>query len=111
LPTESENKIGIANTEATYTLADVAIHNSQADCWTLVFDKVYNITTYIKNHPGGASSISKICGKDGTAIFGNPTVYAITKKPGTDSSEPIIHRSSVLGWPTDASPPGRFSTK
>ena len=89
LPTESENKIGIANTEATYTLADVAVHNTQADCWTLVFDKVYNISTYIKNHPGGASSISKICGTDGTTVFDN--------KHGGSSSEALILSTYKIG--------------
>jgi cytochrome b involved in lipid metabolism len=88
-PTENENKIGIANTEATYTLADIAIHNTQADCWTLVFEKVYNITTYIRNHPGGASSISKICGKDGTAIFDN--------KHGGSSSQALILSTYKIG--------------
>jgi cytochrome b involved in lipid metabolism len=88
-PNENESKIGIANTEATYTLADIAIHNTQADCWTLVFDKVYNITTYIRNHPGGASSISKICGKDGTAIFDN--------KHGGSSSQALILSTYKIG--------------
>ena len=88
-PAESENKIGIANTEATYTLAEVAVHNTQADCWTLVFDKVYNITTYIRNHPGGASSISKICGRDGTSIFDN--------KHGGSSSQALILSTYKIG--------------
>jgi cytochrome b involved in lipid metabolism len=88
-PTESENKIGIANTEATYTLADVAVHNTQTDCWTAVFDKVYNITTYIRNHPGGASSISKICGKDGTSVFDN--------KHGGSSSQALILSTYKIG--------------
>jgi len=88
-PSESENQIGIANTEATYTLADVAIHNTQADCWTVVFEKVYNITSYIRNHPGGASSISKICGKDGTAIFDN--------KHGGSSSQALILSTYKIG--------------
>jgi cytochrome b involved in lipid metabolism len=79
----------MANTEATYTLADVAAHNTQADCWTLVFDKVYNITTYIRNHPGGASSISKICGKDGTSIFDN--------KHGGSSSQALILSTYKIG--------------
>lgn len=89
IPTENENKIGIANTEATYTLADIAIHNTQADCWTVVFDKVYNITTYIRNHPGGASSISKICGKDGTSIFDN--------MHGGSSSQALILSTYKIG--------------
>jgi cytochrome b involved in lipid metabolism len=89
IPTGKENNIGIANTEATYTLADVTAHNIQADCWTVVFEKVYNITTYIRNHPGGASSISKICGKDGTSIFDN--------KHGGSSSQALILSTYKIG--------------
>jgi hypothetical protein len=81
--------IGIANVETTYTLADVAIHNTQSSCWTVVFEKVYNITTYIKSHPGGASSISKICGKDGTSIFDN--------KHGGSSSQALILSTYKIG--------------
>ena len=81
--------ISAANTEATYTLAEVATRNTQANCWTVVFDKVYNITSYIKNHPGGASSISKICGKDGTSIFDN--------KHGGSSSQAIILSTYKIG--------------
>ncbi len=81
--------ISAANTEATYTLAEVATRNTQANCWTVVFDKVYNITSYIKNHPGGASSISKICGKDGTSMFDN--------KHGGSSSQAIILSTYKIG--------------
>jgi hypothetical protein len=54
-----------------------------------VFDKVYNITTYIRNHPGGASSISKICGKDGTSLFDN--------KHGGSSSQALILSTYKIG--------------
>ena len=30
---------------------------------------VYDLTSYVSNHPGGASAIAAICGKDGTAAF------------------------------------------
>jgi cytochrome b involved in lipid metabolism len=81
-PDNDVQNISAANAETTYTLAEIATRNTQANCWTVVFDKVYNITSYIKNHPGGASSISKICGKDGTSIFDN--------KHGGSSSQAII---------------------
>ncbi len=88
-PANDVRNISAANTEATYTLAEVATRNTQANCWTVVFDKVYNITSYIKNHPGGASSISKICGKDGTSIFDN--------KHGGSSSQAIILTTYKIG--------------
>jgi cytochrome b involved in lipid metabolism len=60
-----------AANETTYTLTDVAKHSSRTDCWTIVNEVVYNITPYVNSHPGGSSSISKICGVNGTAIFNN----------------------------------------
>lgn len=54
---------------ATYTEADVAAHNTAADCWTIVSGKVYNITPYVPFHPGGVAAIVSICGIDGTAAF------------------------------------------
>jgi len=31
----------------------------QTDCWVLINDKIYNITSYIDYHPGGADCILK----------------------------------------------------
>jgi hypothetical protein len=36
-----------------YTLADVAKHNSATDCWMVINDKVYDVTSFIDEHPGG----------------------------------------------------------
>lgn len=54
---------------ATYTAAEVAAHNTSADCWTIVSNKVYNLTSYIPFHPGGPAAIIGLCGHDGTAAF------------------------------------------
>ena len=53
----------------TYTLAQVAEKNMKTSCWTVIEGGVYDITSYIPNHPGGESEIMQICGKDGTALF------------------------------------------
>ncbi len=53
----------------TYTSADVALHNNQNSCWTIVSGNVYDLTTFISKHPGGAKRILSICGIDGTAAF------------------------------------------
>ena len=57
-----------ANT-ASYTTAEVATRNTRSNCWTIVSGSVYNLTSYINSHPGGVSSISQLCGRDGTATF------------------------------------------
>lgn len=52
-----------------YDLVEVSKHNTQADCWQVVDGKIYDVTKYIPNHPGGLNSILKGCGKDATKMF------------------------------------------
>jgi len=51
-----------------YTLEDVAQHNSELDCWTVVEGRVYNIAPFVHQHPGGRK-ILQAAGIDGTEIF------------------------------------------
>lgn len=61
--------IPAANTQAkTYSLSDVAKHATSTDCWMIISNKVYDVTSYIPNHPGG-DRITAGCGKDATTIF------------------------------------------
>lgn len=53
----------------TFTAADVAKHASAADCWTIVSGSVYNLTNWIKQHPGGVGPIEGMCGVDATAAY------------------------------------------
>ena len=57
------------STAQTYTLADVTKHATQADCWTTVNGSVYNVTSWIAKHPGGAQAIIGLCGIDGSDAF------------------------------------------
>lgn len=52
-----------------YTLVQVARHNTNNDCWSTISGNVYNLTSWIAQHPGGESAILMICGKDGTRAF------------------------------------------
>lgn len=60
----------------TYTVAEVAKHNTGPDCWSVVNNNVYDLTPYVSSHPGGANVIKAICGKDGTAAFSGQHVGA-----------------------------------
>jgi cytochrome b involved in lipid metabolism len=51
------------------TKAQVAANNSPSKCWTIVGNKVYDLTQWISRHPGGSSSIASLCGIDGTSRF------------------------------------------
>jgi cytochrome b involved in lipid metabolism len=50
------------------TLEEVAKHSSPTDCWIVLEDCVYNITDYIKQHPG-KDKILLGAGKDATELF------------------------------------------
>lgn len=56
-------------TSGGYTVSTVALHASASDCWTIVRGGVYNLTSWINQHPGGAGAILSMCGRDATASF------------------------------------------
>lgn len=75
--TNIENQTIVENTENSQetgevkiiTMAELQSHNSKEDCWTDIGGKVYDLTKFVSQHPGGEDSIAKICGKDGTEVF------------------------------------------
>jgi cytochrome b involved in lipid metabolism len=82
-----------AQPEGKYTLADVQAHNSQASCWTTINGGIYDLTSWISNHPGGEAAILSLCGTDGTAAFtaqhggqGRPEAELASLKIGTLSN-------------------------
>ncbi len=56
-------------TSQTYTLVDVAQHNSASSCWSTINGGVYDLTSWISRHPGGQQAILSLCGTDGSAAF------------------------------------------
>ena len=51
-----------------FTLLQIGKHNKETDGWLIYNNKVYDVTPYIKKHPG-ALAISRGLGKDATIIF------------------------------------------
>ena len=47
----------------------VAQNNTAAKCWSIIDGVVYDLTQWIRSHPGGAAPIEFLCGKDGTNAF------------------------------------------
>jgi len=58
----------------TYTAANVAKHNSANDCWMIIDSKVYDLTNYLTQHPGGEQTILQYCGQDGSVGFATKDV-------------------------------------
>ena len=49
-----------------YSLADVSKHTSSDDCWLAINGKVYNVSDYADEHPGGPELLRERAGKDAT---------------------------------------------
>ncbi|SPD85727.1 conserved exported protein of unknown function [Micropruina glycogenica] len=73
-PAPSASATGAASpsgSSQSYTMADVAKHNSQTDCWAAIDGDVYDLTQWISRHPGGPDKIIGLCGTDATSAFHN----------------------------------------
>lgn len=55
--------------EPGYTSAEVATHNQFEDCWLIIAGKVYDLTTYLGEHPGGSAVVAAYCGREATQAF------------------------------------------
>lgn len=73
----------------TLSASEVAKHNSSSDCWSIVNNQVYNLTSYVNSHPGGAANINNMCGKDASSAF--------TNQHGTQGKPNTVLSGFVLG--------------
>ena len=65
----STDTTGGGDTVTSYSLADVATHKDGTSCWTTINGGVYDVTSWINQHPGGQEAILSLCGKDGSSTF------------------------------------------
>jgi hypothetical protein len=82
-PTSTVSKSG-------YTMADVRANATPAKCWSAIDGNVYDLTSWISSHPGGASVIRSLCGIDGTSRF---------KAQHANQSNPTARLASYLLGP------------
>lgn len=52
-----------------FTYEEIAKHNSRSDLYMVIEGKVYDITTFQDEHPGGEEVLLDEGAKDGTAAF------------------------------------------
>ncbi|KAJ9068647.1 hypothetical protein DSO57_1026529 [Entomophthora muscae] len=55
----------------TYSIGDVASRNTEQDCWIIVHGKVYDMTPFLNEHPGGKKIVLKVAGQDASKQFVN----------------------------------------
>ncbi|TYH55444.1 hypothetical protein ES332_D09G235500v1 [Gossypium tomentosum] len=52
-----------------FTLAQVSEHKTPKDCWLIINGKVYDVTKFLEDHPGGDEVLLSATGKDATDDF------------------------------------------
>lgn len=81
--TDSDNTIVL-------TTAEVAQHDNANDCWLIIEDNVYVVTSFLPRHPGGAERITPFCGQDAT------TAFATQGGQGEHSTTAELQRNALL---------------
>lgn len=76
------------NRTSTFTVADVATHNSRTSCYTIIRGNIYDVTLFIDKHPGGSEAVLKTCGTDGTELF-------VAKHGGKEKMEQTLETMKV----------------
>ncbi|KAJ9293584.1 hypothetical protein DTO271G3_7663 [Paecilomyces variotii] len=51
------------------SLKDIEGHNTKGDLWVAIHGKVYDITKYVQDHPGGVDLLIDVGGTDATGAF------------------------------------------
>ncbi|KAI7757749.1 hypothetical protein M8C21_031761 [Ambrosia artemisiifolia] len=52
-----------------YSMKEASEHNTASDCWIVVDGKVYDVSSYLEEHPGGDDVLLQVTGKDATEEF------------------------------------------
>ncbi|KAK7498945.1 hypothetical protein BaRGS_00009754 [Batillaria attramentaria] len=68
-PVQITNIHDTENVPPTFTRRDVMKHCDSDSCWIIVEDKVYDVTRFLRQHPGGDDIILEYAGHDASAAF------------------------------------------
>ncbi|KAK4357981.1 hypothetical protein RND71_023591 [Anisodus tanguticus] len=52
-----------------FTMEETSQHNTKDDCWVVIDGKVYDVSSYLDEHPGGDDILLGATGKDATDEF------------------------------------------
>ncbi|XP_069114184.1 cytochrome b5-like [Argopecten irradians] len=69
LPTAPPGDSCIQPMTSSYSLKEVADHCDTQSCWIVLHDKIYDVTRFLHEHPGGMEILLEHAGRDATLDF------------------------------------------
>ena len=88
-----------------YTWEEIRKHNTDKDCWIVMYGYVCNMTDFLPHHPGGLNPIMDMGGYDTTNTF--EAIAAHTGKAGPQNA----WRRRVIGRVDPNSTPPKVEVK
>lgn len=84
----------MAKTLPLVSVATLQKHNSEKDCWVSLYNrKVYDVTKFLSEHPGGADLIVDYAGKDVTEVMADIAVHE-----HSESAYEILDEDFLVGY-------------
>ncbi|XP_067905309.1 cytochrome b5 type B [Heterodontus francisci] len=66
---DQKNKIDDETAVSYLTMEEVKTHNSSKSTWLVIHDKVYDVTKFLEEHPGGEEVLFEQAGGNATESF------------------------------------------
>ncbi|RPB20941.1 putative cytochrome b5 [Terfezia boudieri ATCC MYA-4762] len=88
-----------------FTYDEVRAHNSKKDLWLVIEGRVYDITPFVDEHPGGEEVLLDVAGQDSTEAFDDVG--------HSDEAREILAnllKGSIKGGASAPKPIGKLST-
>ncbi|CAH1117891.1 unnamed protein product [Phaedon cochleariae] len=55
--------------EKVITMKEVSWHDEADDCWIIIYDRVYDISDFLDEHPGGSDLLLEYAGREASGAF------------------------------------------
>mmetsp|Transcript_44022 Transcript_44022/g.108446 ORF Transcript_44022/g.108446 Transcript_44022/m.108446 type:complete len:965 (-) Transcript_44022:216-3110(-) len=93
----------------TYTMAEVQKHTTKDDCWVVLHGQVLDVTSFLKDHPGGELAILTFAGKDASAEFDMIHPPDVVQKYAPDAVIGVVGNGSAPAAGAVAAAPAQQS--
>lgn len=65
--------------ERMFTREQVRTHDNEGSCWVILNGRVYDVSQFVLDHPGGAEVLLENAGEDISCIFNDADIHAHSK--------------------------------